>query len=56
MAKRIFGIYIVIVIAEIIVSGIVRGIDIDYVDFSGVSVSERCQGFEIVALDDDVIR
>lgn len=51
----IVSIYVIVIIDKIFVAGIVRGINVDNVDFTCVGVSKGCQGFEIVALDDDMI-
>ena len=55
MTKRIFGINIVIVVAEIFVACIVRRIDIDYINFTCVSICEGGKGFEVVPLNKNMI-
>lgn len=51
MAVVVFGVNVGVVIDEVLVAGIVRGIDVDNVDFALVSVGKCCQGFEVVALN-----
>lgn len=60
MAVRVFPFYIryltiivteIIVIRKILVSGIVRRVDVDYIDFAGVGVGEGRQRDKIVALN-----
>lgn len=55
MAVAVFGINVGVVIDEVFIAGIVWRIDVDYIYFAGVGVSKGCQGFEIVALDDDMV-
>ena len=57
MSKRIFFINIVIIVFKfVILAGVVGRIDVDDVDFSGVGIGQSGEGFEVVALDDDVVR
>ena len=51
MAITIFTIYIRIIIAEVLVTGVIRRIDIDDINFTCMSVSESGKCFEVVALD-----
>ena len=51
MLEAVFGIHISVVVGKILMPGVVRGIYIDYVDFSGVSVCKGGEGFEVVSLD-----
>ena len=55
MAIGVLFIHISVVIDEILVPGVVRRIDVDDVDFSGVGIGKSGEGFEVVALDDDVV-
>lgn len=52
MAITIFAIHITIIIDEIFISGIVRGIYINDINFPLVCVSKCCESFEIVSFDD----
>lgn len=57
MSKRIFFINIVIIVFKfVILASVVRRIDVDDVDFSGVGIGQGGEGFEVVALYDDVVR
>ncbi len=51
MLVVIFSTYEIIIINEILMPGVVRGIYVDNVDFTGVGVGEGSEGFEVVALD-----
>lgn len=56
MSKRIFFINIVIIVFKfVILAGVVGWIDVNDVDFAGVGVGKSGEGFEVVALDDDVV-
>lgn len=55
MAVAVLGVNVGVVIDEVLVAGIVRGIDVDNVDFALVSVGKCCQGFEVVTLNYYVI-
>ena len=45
----------VIVVDKILVARVVRRIDVNHVDASGMGVSQRGEGFEVVALDEDMV-
>lgn len=51
MTVRVFLVYKRIVVDKIFISGIVRGVDVDYIDFAGVGVGEGRQRDKIVALN-----
>lgn len=51
MTIAIFGVNERVVIYEILFPCIVRGINIDYIDFTCMGVSEGGKCFEVVALD-----
>lgn len=55
MAVVVFGVNVGVVINKVLVAGIVRRIDVDYIDFTCMGVSEGGKGFEIVALNYNVI-
>lgn len=55
MAVAVFGVDEGVVVDEVFVAGVVGRIDVDHVDFAGVGVGEGGEGFEIVALNYDVI-
>lgn len=52
----VFGVDVGVVIDEVFVAGVVGRIDVDDVDFSGVGIGQGGEGFEVVALYDDVVR
>lgn len=56
MAVGVLTIHIAVVIDEVFVAGVVGRIDVDDVDFSGVGIGQGGEGFEVVALYDDVVR
>ena len=51
MAVRVFLVYKRVVVDKVLISGIVRRVDVDYVDFAGVGVGEGRQRDKIVALN-----
>lgn len=51
MTKKIVIIYIRIVIRKILMAGIVRRVDVDYIDFACMGVGEGRQRDKIVALN-----
>jgi len=51
MAVRVLLVYKRVVVDKILVSGIVRRVDVDYIDFAGVGVGEGRQRDKIVALN-----
>ena len=55
MLKIIFRIYIGIIISKVFVACIVWRIYIDYVDFTSMGVYEGGKGFEVVALDKNMV-
>lgn len=55
MAVAVFGVNVGVVINEVLIAGIVRRIDIDYIDFTSVGISEGGKSFEIVALNKNMI-
>lgn len=55
VAVTVLGVDEGVVVDEVFVAGVVRRIDVDYVDFAGVGVGEGGEGFEIIALNYDVI-
>lgn len=56
MAVAILSIYISIVINKIFVACVVRGIYIDYVNFAFVGVCKCSECFEVVALNQYMVR
>ena len=56
MAVGIFLFHKTVVIDEIFVPCVVRRIDVDDVDFSGVGVGECGEGVEIVAFNENMVR
>lgn len=56
MLVVIFAIDIIVIIYEVLIAGIIRRIYVDNIDFAFVSVSESCKGFEVITLNEDVIR
>lgn len=48
---RVFLVYKRVVVDKVLVSGIVRGVDVDYIDFACVGVGEGRQRDKIVALN-----
>ena len=55
MTVGVLAVNIVVVIDEVFVAGVIRGINVDNVDFALVGVGEGCQGFEVVALNQYMI-
>lgn len=55
MTVAVFGVDVGVVVDEVFVAGVVGWIDVDDVDFSGVGIGQGGEGFEVVALDDDVV-
>lgn len=55
MSVAVLGVNVGVVIDEVFVPGVVRRIYVDNIDFALVSVSESCQGFEVITLNDYVI-
>ena len=51
MAVGVLGVNERVVVDKVLVAGVVGRIDVDDVDFSGVGVGKRCEGFEVVALN-----
>ena len=55
VAVAVLGVDVGVVVDEVFVASIVRWIDVDHIDFAGVGVGEGGEGFEIVALDYDMV-
>lgn len=55
MAVAIFAINKGVVVNEVFVASIVRGIDIDNVDFTLMGISERSESLEVIALNYNMI-
>lgn len=51
MTVRVFLVHKRVVVDKVLVSGIVRRVDVDYIDFAGVGVGESRQRDKIVALN-----
>lgn len=51
MAICVFLVYIRVVVDKILVSGIVRRVDVDYIDFACVGVGKGRQRDKVVALN-----
>ncbi len=51
MAVRVLLVYKRVVVDKVLISGIVRRVDVDYIDFAGVGVGEGRQRDKIVALN-----
>lgn len=52
MAVRVLLVYKRVVVDKILISGVVRGVDVNYIDFAGVGVGEGRQRDKIVTLND----
>lgn len=55
VAVGVLTVHIAVVIDEVFVAGVVGWVDVDDVDFTSVGVGKSGEGFEVVALDDDVV-
>ena len=55
MAVGVLTIHIAVVVDEVFVASVVGRIDVDDVDFTSVGVGKSGEGFEVVALYDDVV-
>lgn len=55
MPKFVFGVYIRIIIFEILVASIIRRVNVDYINLAGVSVGQFGKGRKIVSLDYNVV-
>lgn len=55
MAVCVVAVYVVVVVDEVSVAGVVGRVDVYNVDFAGVGVGECCQRYEVVPLDNNMI-
>lgn len=56
MSKGIIFIYIIIIISKIIITSVVRRININYVNFTLMCISQGGEGFQIISLNQNMVR